>query len=58
MSYENFDAYAFDMDLLDLCTSEFSGEETFNIPPMAKGMRVLDYEPDTDDFEYMQSIVY
>ena len=33
-------------------------DDSFIIPAGARGMRTLDYEPDTDDYEYMQAVLY
>ena len=33
-------------------------DHAFLIPADTRGMRALDYQPDTDDFEYQQSLLY
>lgn len=43
--------------LSDYC-EELLVDELYDVPPAAKGLRALDYEPDTDDYEYMQQICY
>ena len=57
MAYDQFD-YADDLALLSEFTEELLEGETFDIPPAVPGMRALDYEPDTDDYEYLQSTLY
>ena len=54
MTYENSSS---DLYLLTDFLDELAIEETFMIPPAVDGMRPLDYEPDVDDFEYLQSLV-
>ena len=51
-------SYEFNYQLLDSLTDQYglSYEEIDSIPPAVKGMRGLDYEPDLDDYEYIQSI--
>ena len=43
--------------LSDFC-DELAAEELYLVPPAVAGMRALDYEPDTDDYEYLQQICY
>ncbi|QNJ31524.1 hypothetical protein SynPROS91_01146 [Synechococcus sp. PROS-9-1] len=57
MSYEQESSLYIDIDACDLA-EELQPEGIFLYGPMASGMRPLDYEPNTDDYEYMQSILY
>lgn len=43
--------------LSDFC-DQLELEPTFDYPAAVYGMRPLDYEPDTDDYEYQQSLLY
>lgn len=52
MSYEYGDS---DLYLLTDLMDELIIEDTFIIPPAVAGMRPLDYEPDVQDLEYLQS---
>ena len=56
MTYE-FD-HTGDIWLLSDFADELELEPTFDYPAAVCGMRPLDYEPDVDDYEYQQSIVY
>ena len=51
MTYERFPSVSFisleEADLLDA---------QFEFPSSVKGMNALDYEPDLDDYEYIQSL--
>ena len=53
MTYEQ----RFDLDICDFA-GPLEAEETFMYEAGIPGMRPLDYEPDMDDYEYMQSILY
>ena len=53
MTYDYNDQY-----LLSDFSDELLVDELYEVPPAAKGMRALDYEPDCDDFEYMQQLCY
>ena len=46
---EDFGCRPGDDDLLD---------DSFMVPAAVGGMRTFDYEPDTDDYEYLQSVLY
>ena len=54
MTYENSTS---DLYLLSDFMDELAVEETFLIPAAVQGMRPFDYEPDVDDFEYLQSVI-
>lgn len=53
MSYEM-------IETIDLCdfADELIEDDIFLYEGEIKGMRPLDYAPDMDDYEYMQSILY
>lgn len=56
MSYEQ----RFELDIMDFANrlDAIEAEDEFLYGPMIAGMRPLDYEPDMDDYEYQQSILY
>ncbi len=51
--------YEQNQDLAEYLLSDFADEltveDTYLLEPAAAGMRVLDYEPDLDSYEYQQS---
>ena len=47
-----------DSDYSEFGSSDSEFDPSFDIPAGTRGMRTLDYEPDTDDYEYMQAILY
>lgn len=53
MSYEQ--NTALDLYLLSDFAEQLEVEETYLLDPAVAGMRVLDYEPDLDSYEYQQS---
>lgn len=53
MSYEQNNAL--DLYLLSDFAEELEVEDTYYLTPAADGMRVLDYEPNIDSYEYQQS---
>lgn len=44
-----------DLYLLSDFAEELEVEDTYLLDPAVAGMRVLDYEPDLDSYEYQQS---
>lgn len=53
MSYEQ--NAALDLYLLSDFAEELTPEETYELTAGVQGMRVLDYEPNLDSYEYQQS---